>query len=232
MIVTPGATSVRVRFTVLDGDGNPLTTATNSTLTLSYLRDGAASNTSISLSAGTVGTYSSGGVKHIARGVYELGIPDAAVAAGVREVELLGTDTNGQVIPRTINFNWLWIDSDVHALAMHLIMLYSREINVIMFTASGDGILTKLADRVGLTFGHYVGRPLIVREISKHFTTMSCTIFGYDEVKHVLPGYWTADDAPSYDDATAEQRATMGFFTDDDGYAKPGDEDSKVSNWW
>ena len=102
MIVTPGATSVRVRFTVLDGDGNPLTTATNSTLTLSYLRDGAASNTSISLSAGTVGTYSSGGVKHIARGVYELGIPDAAVAAGVREVELLGTDTNGQVIPRTI----------------------------------------------------------------------------------------------------------------------------------
>jgi len=137
-----------------------------------------------------------------------------------------------QVIPRTINFNWLWIDSDVHALAMHLIMLYSREINVIKFTALGDGILTKLADRVGLTFAHYQGRPLVVREISKHFNTMSCTIFGYDEVKHVLPGYWTGDDAPNYEDATPEQRATMGFWTDDDGYAKPGDEESKVSNWW
>jgi len=149
-----------------------------------------------------------------------------------QEDNVIEQDRIGQVIPRTINFNWLWVDSDVHALAMHLIMLYSREINVIKFTALGDGILTKLADRVGLTFANYVGRPLVVREISKHFNTMSCTIFGYDEVKHVLPGYITANDAPDYDDATLEERATMGFLTDDDGEAKPGDEDSKVSHIW
>ena len=116
MIVTPGSTSVRVRFTVLDSDGNPLTTADNTTLTLSYLRDGAAAATSISLSAGTVGTYSSGGVKHVANGVYELGMPDAAFAVGVRDVELFGTDTNGQVIPRTFKLECtyngkIWIDT-------------------------------------------------------------------------------------------------------------------------
>ena len=138
----------------------------------------------------------------------------------------------GQIIPRTINFKWLYVQADVNALASHLIMLYAREINVIKFTAMGDAIMSQLADRVGLTFAHYNGRPLVIRELSKHFGTMSCTIFGYDEIKHVLPGYWTGDDAPDYDSATPEQRASQGFWTDDDGYANPGEEESKVSNFW
>jgi len=137
-----------------------------------------------------------------------------------------------QVIPRTINFNWLYLTDDVHAVAMHLIILYSHEIDVIKFTAVGEGILSQLADRVGLTFAHYEGRPLHVRELSKHFNTMSCTLYGYDSIKHVLPGYWTDDDAPNYEDATAEQRASMGFWTDDNGYAREGDPDTKVSHWW
>ncbi|MBA7553938.1 hypothetical protein ES705_46542 [subsurface metagenome] len=117
-------------------------------------------------------------------------------------------------------------------MAAHLILLYSHEINVVKFTAYGEGILTKLADRAGLTFANYANRPLLVREISKHFNNMSCTIYGYDSIQHVLPGYWAADDAPNYDDATPEQRKALGFWTNDDGEAKPGDPDSKVSNWW
>jgi len=138
----------------------------------------------------------------------------------------------GQVLPRTITFKWLYLTVNVRTIAQHLILLYSKEIAVIKVTLYGDGILTKLADRLGLTTAHYQNRPLVVRELSKHFETMSCTVWGYDEIKHVLPGYWTADDAPTYDDATDEERASMGFFTNDDGEAKPGDEESKVSHWW
>ena len=57
-------------------------------LVAEYRREGQSSWTAISLSAGTLGTYSSGGfVADGSRaGAYELGLPDAAVAAGVRWV--------------------------------------------------------------------------------------------------------------------------------------------------
>ncbi|OPL13102.1 MAG: hypothetical protein AVO39_11050 [delta proteobacterium MLS_D] len=137
-----------------------------------------------------------------------------------------------QVISRTIDFNWLYEESNVRALAAHLIILYSRAIDVIKFTALGDGILTQLSDRIGLTYAHYTNRPLLVREISKHFRDMSCTIYGYDSIQHILPGYWVDDDAPDYSSATADERAKQGFWTDDDGLADPEDETSKQSVWW
>jgi len=138
----------------------------------------------------------------------------------------------GQIIPRTINFYWLYLTSNVFTVAQHLIMLYSREINVIQVTALGDGILVQLGDRVGITVGHYAGRPLMVREVTKHFSDMSCTLYGYDMIKHVLPGYWTDDTAPNFENATPAEKAVQGFWTDDDGYADPGNEDSIISAWW
>jgi hypothetical protein len=129
-----------------------------------------------------------------------------------------------QVIPRNIKFNWLYNHADVAAVAGHFILLYAKEISVISFTAYGPAILTQLADRIGLTFGLYEDRPLVVREISKNFQTMSCTIWGYDEISHMLPGYWTDDDAPDYTDASRELAAKQGFWTDDEGLAQPGNE--------
>lgn len=137
-----------------------------------------------------------------------------------------------QVVSRTIEFNWLYDLGNADVIAQHLILLYAKEIGVIKVTVLGDGILTQLADRLGVTYSNFVERPIVVREISKHYKTMSCTIFGYDEVKHVLPGYWSPEDAPNYDDATAEERATLGFWTNDDGEAHPEDPDSVVSHWW
>jgi hypothetical protein len=138
----------------------------------------------------------------------------------------------GQTIPRTINFNWLYRETNIRTVAQHLLLLYSREINVIRVTALGDGVLAQLADRVGLTFAHLIDRPLVVREINRHFQDKSCTIYGYDMIKHAFPGYFTADDAPDYVNSTIEQRASQGYWTDENGYAKPDDEDSKISKFW
>ena len=137
-----------------------------------------------------------------------------------------------QTISRTINFNWLYLNANIQATAYHLILLYSKEIAVVKITLLGEHILTKLADRKGLTFSVYKNRPLVVRELSKNYGSMTCTIYAYDEIKHVLPGYWTDDDAPVYKDASNEQRASMGFWSDDNGLIDPDDVNSIKSCWW
>jgi hypothetical protein len=59
-------------------------------LTAYYLREGAASPVSITLATMTVGTWASGGFKEVDAanmpGVYELGIPNAALATGANSV--------------------------------------------------------------------------------------------------------------------------------------------------
>ena len=61
-------------------------TSSSSGLTCYYIRNGDSSTTSISLTAGSLGTWSSGGFVEVDSthmpGLYEFGIPNAAVAAG------------------------------------------------------------------------------------------------------------------------------------------------------
>lgn len=61
-------------------------TSASASLAAYYLRDGDAAPTAIALSAGTTGTWSSGGFKEVSSasmpGYYQLGIPDAALAQG------------------------------------------------------------------------------------------------------------------------------------------------------
>ena len=46
-------------------------------------------------------------------------------------------------------------------------------------------------------------------------------------------GYWTVAAAPNWIDATEEKRSISGYWTDNNGYAYPDNEDSKnVSRWW
>lgn len=110
MIIPPGTTSKRIRFTCLDADGNGVTGESNSTLTLNYLRDGAAATVPISLSSGTLGTWASGAISAVGNGVYEIGLPDAMLASGVTEVELFGSSstTGVSVIPQTIILKADW----------------------------------------------------------------------------------------------------------------------------
>ncbi len=92
-----GTTSKIIAFFVNDSSsttGAGLTGLTNASgsLVAEYWREGAGSGTSISLSNGTLGTWSSGGFK--ARtgaawaGWYELGVPNAALASGANSVAI------------------------------------------------------------------------------------------------------------------------------------------------
>ena len=96
--VTQGTTSKLLRLFIQDStstSGAGLTGLTNASagLTAYYIREGAASATSISIVSATVGTFTSGGFKEVDAtnmpGIYEIGIPNAAIAAGANSVVVL-----------------------------------------------------------------------------------------------------------------------------------------------
>lgn len=95
-IVAPGTTGfldqVFIRDTSVTSRVAGLTGLTSGSagLTLYYLRAGANASVAVSLSAGTLGTWSSGGFVEVDAahmpGVYELGLPNAAFAVGAQVV--------------------------------------------------------------------------------------------------------------------------------------------------
>ncbi len=102
--ILPGATSQSVYIKAIDNTtGLGATTVTSATagLSISYQNGQTGTVTAISLSdlAATNSAWSSGGMKHIAGGVYRLCIPDAAVPATEGERTIIsGTATAFQIL--------------------------------------------------------------------------------------------------------------------------------------
>lgn len=98
-----GSTSKLARIFVQDSsqtDGRGLTGLTNASasLTCYYIKEGQNAATAVSLSGGTLGTWSSGGFIEVSSanlpGVYELGLPDAALSTGNSTLVMLKGATN------------------------------------------------------------------------------------------------------------------------------------------
>ena len=93
--IKAGSTSVILQVFLQDSSsstGNGLTglTSASSGLTCYYKRNRDAAAAAVTLAAGTLGTYSSGGFKEVdatnQRGLYDFCPPDAALAAGAQSV--------------------------------------------------------------------------------------------------------------------------------------------------
>lgn len=96
--LVPGSTSVLLDVFIQDGtqtDGRGLTGLlyNSASLTAYYHRNTAAAAVAISLVTMTAGTWVSGGFKEVDAtnlpGMYQLGLPDAACAAGATSVSVL-----------------------------------------------------------------------------------------------------------------------------------------------
>jgi len=106
-----GTTSKKIRVfiqdsTSLTGGGLTGLVYNSASLTCYYFRDGDTSATSVSLVTATLGTFTSGGFKEVDAtnmpGVYELGVPNAAISvAGTSQMVLKGA-TN--MVPLPIEF--------------------------------------------------------------------------------------------------------------------------------
>jgi hypothetical protein len=104
-----GTTSKKLRVYIQDsssttGAGLTGLTSGSSGLTWYYSREGDTSTTAVTLVAGTLGTYSSGGFVAVdgtnMPGVYEIGVPNAALASGAAVHMILKGATN--MVPRPI----------------------------------------------------------------------------------------------------------------------------------
>lgn len=92
---------VTLESEAVPGDG--LTGKVNSDVTCYYKRQGAAAEVVVTLAAGTLGTWVSGGFKEIDAsnlpGVYEFGLPDAAIVKGADWVVLSFILATGNEVP-------------------------------------------------------------------------------------------------------------------------------------
>lgn len=92
LAIQAGATSKLLHVYIQDSTGTGITglTAGSAGLKCAYLREGAANAVTVALVTATVGTYTSGGFIEVDAtnlpGWYELGLPNAALAAGARSV--------------------------------------------------------------------------------------------------------------------------------------------------
>lgn len=104
--VKVGSTDISHPLSIVDsGDGTPETgvTAASAGLALEYVRNGAAAVALTESDLAAVDSaHTDGGIKHIGYGTYRVDWPDAAFAAGVDTVELIGTVTGMVVLRETI----------------------------------------------------------------------------------------------------------------------------------
>ena len=93
LLVAHNATSVRTQFYVTQSATSSNPASGSLTFIASYFRDGDTAGTTITTSAGTLGTWSSGGFANTGvPGVYEIGVPNAAFSSG-RYVTLVVQNT-------------------------------------------------------------------------------------------------------------------------------------------
>lgn len=95
-IVRAGTTSRTVELILVDSTGARVASQAYTDVSCYYRREGAASASAITDSSGTLGTYTSGGWSaDTVLQVYQLGVPDAAFAAGVDYVIVGCKDSSG-----------------------------------------------------------------------------------------------------------------------------------------
>lgn len=122
LAIPSGATSRKIKIFVRDSsktDGSGLTGLTNATSGLKwyYIKDGDSSPTSVSITSATLGTFTSGGFIVAdgtnMPGVYEIGIPNAALSGGTCHMMLSGA---ANMVPAPIEIQTDNVPADAKAI--------------------------------------------------------------------------------------------------------------------
>jgi hypothetical protein len=104
----------------------------------------------------------------------------------------------------------------------------------LMNTDIGDRHLVSF-DRAPSPTGSWTNKPVEVLGVTKRFAPIPSVELLVNDLKGVGPfiGVWVGDSAPVYTSATESQRLQSGYWTDDDGFPDPTDQQSINSSlWW
>jgi len=233
-----GTTSKLLRVDLWNSSGvpgqTPLSTLTSSTTGLkwTYLTEGATSVTTVSIVAGTLGTWTSGGFIPVDTvnmpGEYELGVPNAALASGGSVVMWLSGAT--ALIPRRIE-----IELDA--------VNYQSTTNFVSSVPAVPGLTTATiatgvwqdATSSDFTVSNSVGKTLMSGPIASNITQVggSAIPSGGSTVSGVLRvdvGYVNGSVNTSYDGTIASATSTTVTFPATDAGGNTIPDDNRYAN--
>jgi hypothetical protein len=129
-----------------------------------------------------------------------------------------------------IESNWIWREQDARALARSYYQLVHVHVaRLLEIEVSLRGLDIHLGfHRIEYSGDDLDGAIFYVTTIDKDYVAGTATVKGVRMQKRFYGGKWKADDAPTWDDSTPEQRKAGGYWVNDDGLI--GD-DVATSNW-
>lgn len=132
--------------------------------------------------------------------------------------------------------------TDASRLGQRLLMVLQDPSPLLSIRLKATQILKTLGDKLKITLarasvttaGGYSKRPFEIFHITKMFFPLRVAIKARDLPDYSSNiGFWTDDSASNYDVAPDEEKESSGYWTDDDGFAEPGNSNSlNVSRWW
>lgn len=127
-------------------------------------------------------------------------------------------------------------------LGQRILFVLSSVSPTLEFSMKAQHITKNLGDKLKITLerapfrtsGGYVSKLFEIVGMAKTFSPLEITFSLRDLANYGgSVGFWMAADAPDYSSTPDSQKGDSGYWTDDDGYADPGNEESKnISKWW
>lgn len=133
-------------------------------------------------------------------------------------------DLGGRV-RRSLTMNWLYLQTGAEARADKELYTFGQTPEVIEVELSPVASQFAPADQFRLVYSKYPetavgGTPFQVRDVSLDPNTLAVRLTAWSMVR-LTPHQWTGPSANNWEDATAAEKLTQGFWTSEEGQAGP-----------
>lgn len=124
---------------------------------------------------------------------------------------------------RTLYYNWLYITNGAKSRTEREVMAFSSNIELASLGVNARALVEGPIDQFRLIYSKYIevgslGQPFQFRDIDLDLWTFTVKLRAW-WMSGLSGGTWTEDAATTWLTATADERETKGFWTDDAGYA-------------
>lgn len=129
-----------------------------------------------------------------------------------------------QRVRRSMTLNWLYITAGVQARVEREVYAFSSNVTLVNVGIDASALTYGPGSQLRLVYGQFEedssgdGNPFQVRDIQVDPMQRRATALLWD-MYSLLTGTWTEDDSVTWLTATATQRNSKGFWSDDSGYA-------------
>jgi len=157
-------------------------------------------------------------------------------AASVTDEGTSAISAAGSRHRRRLRMGWLYTAAAAEPRTAIELTIFSREVQTTRITLGPPGLALNPTDQFKLAYGPYEladggGTVFQVRDIQYNFRDMEATVTAWN-LDPLTSGTYTNDAAPNWASASASQRVSQGFWTNDSGEADPGDSASTDSKFF